>query len=76
MGARRDKPPEVRPPVAYTSEGGGTVATCQACDWLAWRPTRPIAETAAAEHTRCLVGNVALVKRRKRSEQAQRIYHL
>ncbi len=77
MGKRKAaEPPEPRPAVAYTSEGGGTVATCTACDWCAWKPTRPEAGTAAAGHTSCLKGNVALVNRRKRSAQSQSIYNL
>lgn len=72
----REDPPAERPPVRYTSEGGGTVATCSACDWCAWKPTRHDAEAAATGHKSCLVGNVALVTRRRRSEQSRRIYDL
>lgn len=61
--------------MAYTDEGGGVVATCSACDWLAWKPTRVDAAIAAGEHKRCLKGDVELVRRRKRSLQHQRIYH-
>jgi hypothetical protein len=72
----RPDPPLERPPVAYTSEGGGVVGTCSACDWCRWEPTRAAAESAAAGHKSCLVGNVALVTRRRRSEQTRRIYNL
>jgi len=68
--------PRERPPVSYTSEGGGVVATCTACDWCRWEPTQHAAEEAATGHTRCQAGNVALVTRRRRSEQSRRIYDL
>lgn len=71
-----EDPPLERPPVAYTNEGGGVVATCSACDWCRWKPTRSEAQSAAADHKTCLAGNVALVTRRRRSEQSRRIYNL
>jgi hypothetical protein len=62
--------------VGYTDEGGGVVATCSACDWLAWKPSRVDAAIAAGDHKRCLKGDVELVKRRRRRERHQRIYNL
>lgn len=69
-------PEEPRPQVAYSDEGGGVVATCSACDWLAWKPSRVDATIAAGDHKRCIKGDVTLVSRRKRIQKHQRIYHL
>lgn len=41
-----------RPPIALTTEGGGTVATCKACGWLTWNETRASSVDAARDH-RC-----------------------
>lgn len=46
--------------IAYTAEGGGTVATCRVCGWLRWSETDAEAERHGRAHaclseSRCFV---------------------
>lgn len=56
-----------RPPVGYTLEGGGHVATCKGCGWEVWRPTRADAERASTDHKTCQNYMVKLLKRTHRT---------
>lgn len=39
-----------RKAIAYSDEGGGTVATCLGCGWLRWQPDRRELTNPAREH--------------------------
>lgn len=55
-----------RPPVAYSIEGGGSIARCTGCGHEWWRPTRQAAERAAPDHKTCFGYMLKLVKRHAR----------
>lgn len=61
---------EKRPPVGFTVEGGGVVATCKGCGWAVWKPTRQEAEKAPADHKTCRSDLVKLHRRLARSRGA------
>lgn len=67
-----EKPVKPPPPIGFTLEGGGTVATCKRCGWELWRPTRSEAEARADDHKTCLAVNVALWKRLRKGIHAAR----
>jgi hypothetical protein len=55
-----------RPPVAYSTEGKGTIGRCTGCGHEWWRETRVQAERAAPDHKTCLAYMVKLLKRHAR----------
>lgn len=67
--AKTEKPP---PPIGYTAEGEGTVATCKRCGWEVWRPTRLEAEVVARDHKTCRADLVKLWKRLRKGIHAKR----
>lgn len=70
MSDQDDVEEEKRPPVGFTVEGGGVVATCKGCGWAAWKPTRREAETAGTDHKACRSDLVKLHARLARSRGA------
>lgn len=48
------------PPIGYTVEGEGVVATCKRCGSAWWKPTRQEAETAGRDHAKCRADLVKL----------------
>lgn len=66
-----DEKPD-HPPVGYTREGKGVVATCKRCGWEVWRPTRQEAEDLGDQHTRCRTDLVKLWKRLRLGVHAPR----
>jgi hypothetical protein len=59
------------PPIGYTLEGGGTVATCKRCGWEVWRPTRLEAAALTTAH-KCRADLVKLWKRLRKGVWAKR----
>lgn len=64
MTDQADKPK--RPPVAYSSEGDGTVGRCTECGHEWWRETRHAAERAAPDHKTCPAYMLKLARRAHR----------
>lgn len=56
--------------MAYTAEGGGYVATCERCHWLAWHPKRKDALIAGRDH-KCRKADLDPIGQRYR-EKARR----
>jgi hypothetical protein len=59
------------PPIGFTVEGGGTVATCKRCGWEVWRPTR-LEAAALTDGHKCRADLVKLWKRLRRGVWAKR----
>lgn len=46
--------------IAFTTEAGGTVATCRVCGWLVWNELRTTTERDARGH-QCRIGDRCLI---------------